>query len=126
MISAKIERGRKSYQEDSSHGSLLSNFYYGGFQTKKSKDQKIIRGVAPMIFSGSCEGARMIFFGGRGHGVNTPSRAMGPLEVLCKIVPRNSRLCERFLHIWSIGMVAARDKNLLTERSRPHRMLMDA
>ena len=63
MISAKIERAKKSYQEDSSHGSLLSNFYYGGFQTKKSKDQKIIRGVAPMIFSGSCEGARMIFFG---------------------------------------------------------------
>ena len=80
-----------------------------------------------MIFSGSCEGARMIFFlGGQGHGVNTPSKAMGPLEVLCKTVPRNSRLCERFLLIWSIGMVAASDQNLLTERSRPHRMLMDA
>ena len=105
MISAKIERAKKSYQEDSSHGSLLSNSYYGGFQTKKSKEQKIIRGVAPMIFSGSCEGARMIFCWGRqGPGVNTPSKAMGPLEVLRKIVPRNSRLCERFLHVWSLGM----------------------
>ena len=80
-----------------------------------------------MIFSGSCEGARMIsFWGWQGHGVNTPSKAMGPLEVLRKTVPRNSRLCERFLHVWSIGMVAASDQNLLTERSRPHRMLMDA
>ena len=63
MMSSKIERGRKSYQEDSSHGSLLSNSYYGGVQTKKSKDQTVIRGVAPMIFSGSCEGARIFFLG---------------------------------------------------------------
>ena len=40
MISAKIERAKKSYQEDSSHGSLLSNSYYGGLQTKNRRRKK--------------------------------------------------------------------------------------
>ena len=76
---------------------------------RKIEGAKNIRGVALMIFSGSCEGAGMIILGGQRPGVNTPSKAMGPLEVLRKTVPRNSRHCERFLYVWSIGIVAASD-----------------